>query len=501
MATFIGTSGPDILQGTGSGDTLTGGIGNDIFVYSRTGPSRNDVVTDFGATYYAATISGAQETPANASGATGTATAMLRRGGSAFQFAATVTGLDLGGQTATTTDDVAASHFHAGPPGVAGGVVFGYIGSPNNETGGDTVVNPAAGTVSGKWDAAEGNNTTLSAQLLNILSNRLYINFHTGPFPAGEIRGQMIAQDSGYDRIDLRGSSITDWAALQPLLSESGGSTLLSSTVGGQTYTMRLLNVPQSALTSLDFIFDGRGGATGYTTNQLATQFMNTHSGLAPNATQLGVLQNLSVSSQTTLTDSQTQAALVHMANNDTAVAVYAYNFFIGATPTQLGLSYLVNSSLNPNDLNDPYYTQFNLQNRAMNFAENLAMNGDGAARFQTTYGALTFDQSVDAAYSQIVGSSQAAAAGINVSAALADIKGRVAAFQQIAHDTQPAANQDLATKAAAIGYIMAEAIRADVGLYAHASDNFLLDLTDGSAAYGVNLVGVYEGSSTPLLA
>ena len=49
------------------------------------------------------------------------------------------------------------------------------------------------GTFSGKWDMAEGNNTTLTAQLPNILAGRSYINFHTTQFGGGEIRGNIVA--------------------------------------------------------------------------------------------------------------------------------------------------------------------------------------------------------------------------------------------------------------------------------------------------------------------
>jgi hypothetical protein len=60
----------------------------------------------------------------------------------------------------------------------------------------DVVVTPFAtgvgGTVSGKWDMNEGNATTLTAQLDNILSGRSYINFHTVQFAGGEIRGNIV---------------------------------------------------------------------------------------------------------------------------------------------------------------------------------------------------------------------------------------------------------------------------------------------------------------------
>jgi hypothetical protein len=45
-------------------------------------------------------------------------------------------------------------------------------------------------TLSGKWDALEGNGTTLAAQLANILTRHSYITFHTTQVGGGEIRGQ-----------------------------------------------------------------------------------------------------------------------------------------------------------------------------------------------------------------------------------------------------------------------------------------------------------------------
>ena len=52
------------------------------------------------------------------------------------------------------------------------------------------------GVFTGTWDAPEGNNTTLSAQLDNILTGRSYINFHTTQFGGGEIRGAIVPEPS-----------------------------------------------------------------------------------------------------------------------------------------------------------------------------------------------------------------------------------------------------------------------------------------------------------------
>jgi CHRD domain len=42
----------------------------------------------------------------------------------------------------------------------------------------------------------EGNNTTLSVQLNNILTGHSYINFHTNQFSTGEIRGTIVPEAS-----------------------------------------------------------------------------------------------------------------------------------------------------------------------------------------------------------------------------------------------------------------------------------------------------------------
>jgi hypothetical protein len=107
-----------------------------------------------------------------------------------------------GSQTAGTADNLIAAHIHAGAavaPGVNGGVVWGFFGAPFNDNNPNDSVNTpfgaglVGGTFSGKWDAPEGNGTTLPAQLDNIQNGRAYINFHTTQFSGGEIRGNFPA--------------------------------------------------------------------------------------------------------------------------------------------------------------------------------------------------------------------------------------------------------------------------------------------------------------------
>jgi glucose/arabinose dehydrogenase len=148
---------------------------------------------------FVARMDGAQETPPVSTASRGFATFFLNEDMTALTFTATVTGIDFTGtQTPDAQDDLVAAHIHAaGAPGTRAGVVWGFIGTPFNDTSPrDVVVTPFAdgvgGTVTAKWDMTEGNNTTLAAQLPNILAGLSYINFHTRRFPGGEVRGQIV---------------------------------------------------------------------------------------------------------------------------------------------------------------------------------------------------------------------------------------------------------------------------------------------------------------------
>ncbi|HMG74925.1 MAG TPA: TIGR03118 family protein [Pyrinomonadaceae bacterium] len=145
--------------------------------------------------------------PTGRPGSYGVATFSLNAAQDAMTFTATVNNIDFtGAQSANTNDNLAAAHVHAGPtvaPGVNGPVVWGFFGAPFNDTTPNDVVNTpfaagVGGTISGKWDAPEGNATTLAAQLSNILAGRAYINFHTTQFGGGEVRGNFPANTQAF---------------------------------------------------------------------------------------------------------------------------------------------------------------------------------------------------------------------------------------------------------------------------------------------------------------
>ena len=243
-----------------------------------------------------------------------------------------------------------------------------------------------------------------------------------------------------------------------------------------------------------------------YTYDQLVQAYTAVHDGVGPDAATQATFQIQAVQSANgQLTDAQLLSNIVNSADNSTALAVLAYQFFTGKSPTKAGLDYLVNSSVNAADLNDAYYAKFNLENRYINFAANLGVQGEGAASFAAKYGPLSFSDYVASIYQTIVGASYATAAGIDPAAAIASIiarKDAILATAQSAGMIPPNATAtqiDIAVKAATAGYLLGEAIKADVGLYAAAANNFMVAVVQGTATYNTDITLSYQPSvNTP---
>jgi hypothetical protein len=176
-------------------------------------------------------------------------------------------------------------------------------------------------------------------------------------------------------------------------------------------------------------------------------------------------------------------ADLIHAAEQTTSVATLAYEFFTGTIPTGPGVDYLVSpTGPNPANLNAAYYQHFNIENRYINFAVNLGVGGEGHTAFQNAYGGLTLWEAVHKAYATIFGATPS-----DDKAAAILTPDRIAYLASYGGDGETG----LGAKAALVGYLLAEAVKADVGVYAKANDAFLGDLADG-AAFGVDIVGVY---------
>ncbi len=149
----------------------------------------------------------------------GTARLQFNDAQTALTLSATITNIDVtGSQTSDINDNLTAAHIHAGPavaPGVNGPVVWGFFGAPFNDNNPNDQVffsnAGVGGTFTGKWDAPEGNGTTLAAQLSNLREGRAYLNFHTRQFGGGEIRGNFPAADSFRNSLvaGLNGATLT----------------------------------------------------------------------------------------------------------------------------------------------------------------------------------------------------------------------------------------------------------------------------------------------------
>jgi|SRR5579859_3264863 len=234
-----------------------------------------------------------------------------------------------------------------------------------------------------------------------------------------------------------------------------------------------------------------------FSVSQLNTFYSNANLGITPSAAESLLIQAFATEDASgSLTDAQTLSSVLTLSQDKTDVALLTYQFFTGASPTIAGLQFLVNGTTNPNDLGSAFFAQFNKENRYYNFAINLATGSSSAASFAATYGTLTFAQAVTAAYENIVGSAVVGAA--QAAAAEAAITALQPFFASIAASRAPLANQDIATKAIAIGYILEEAQKADVGAYARAVDQFLTQLaTTGTAPTG-NLLTLFPPSNVP---
>jgi Ca2+-binding RTX toxin-like protein len=185
------------------------------------------------------------------------------------------------------------------------------------------------------------------------------------------------------------------------------------------------------------------------------------------------------------LNASQALVEIVAKAGATTSVATLAYEFFTGKIPSQAGIDYLVSpTGPNSNNLNSAYYQSFNLENRYINFAVNLGRDGEGKAAFAAKYAALSLFDATREAYRTIFGA-------VPTDAKIHDlIDTRVIYFASYGGDGQ----NGIGTKAAMVGWLLAEAQKADLGVMVRANDAWLTDLADGSAPFAIDILDTGKG-------
>jgi hypothetical protein len=218
---------------------------------------------------------------------------------------------------------------------------------------------------------------------------------------------------------------------------------------------------------------------------------------------------NLALSSQISvalsngsMTQSQAIDAVVRFAAATSSVATMTYQYFTGATPSFSGLNYLVSpEGPNPNNLNSAYYQSFSLENRYINFAVNLGSGqGQGAGAFAQAHGSETLAQTLSSAYAVIFGTAPTADKVSGLLDAQVTPSGHtMSRADYFALYGGDGAN-GIGTKAAMVGWLLAEAVKADVGTYALSNDALLHEAatTNHNMPYGVDMIGHY---STPSMA
>lgn len=132
-------------------------------------------IGNVGGTTFTVQLAGDQETPPVTTTATATGVFVLSADQATLSFDVTAIGL---------SGPATSAHFHSAPIGVMGGVVFDVSGSIVGDAQTTTIV----GTTSlSEW--------SLDEAATALLSGNVYFNIHTADHAAGEIRGQLIADE------------------------------------------------------------------------------------------------------------------------------------------------------------------------------------------------------------------------------------------------------------------------------------------------------------------
>lgn len=126
-------------------------------------------------------LTGAQETPANASTALGTMDVSYSKETRVLNWSVTWSGL---------TGPVSLMHIHGvAPTGFAAGVVQNIITTSNGLATPNAALYGATGKFSGTLNV-DG----VAVKEQDLLNGMYYMNIHTATYPGGEIRGQIVFQ-------------------------------------------------------------------------------------------------------------------------------------------------------------------------------------------------------------------------------------------------------------------------------------------------------------------
>jgi hypothetical protein len=146
----------------------------------------------YGAGVFSAQLSGAQETPAVDSAATGSAVFFVGEDGNSLSYQLSVNNLT----------DAMAAHIHLGQPGEAGDIVAPlFMGGPVTLNG-----TLATGTITDRDLVGPLEGSTVKDLIREILNGNAYVNVHTMAHASGEIRGQIAISPTATLRAALSGA-------------------------------------------------------------------------------------------------------------------------------------------------------------------------------------------------------------------------------------------------------------------------------------------------------
>ncbi len=199
----------------------------------------------------------------------------------------------------------------------------------------------------------------------------------------------------------------------------------------------------------------------------------------------------------TSSTSSQTKPQVLSSAVPEVTEAAMVFQFVTGRVPSAQGMDYLVSpTGANPENLNSAHYQGLSFENKYIDLAVTLAQPGSGHVDFQAAYGSNTLLDATRQAYTAIFGTAPSDEKLHAILDQTVVMNGqavtRAEYFAAYAH--ADAGSQE--TKAAMIGWLLAEAEKAHVGPYAHAVDAMVAD----GVQFEVSLVGAPVASPDPAL-
>jgi CHRD domain-containing protein len=187
---------------------------------------------------YGGPLTGAQETPAVTTTATGQGTAVISADGSTITYILTYSGL---------SGTANAAHIHTGATGVAGGIILPLTVGPS----------PMTGTLTAANFTASGSVTTFAQAVAAIRAGTTYFNIHTTANPGGEIRGQILAAGDAYF------ADLTGFQQNPPLSTTATGKGIAVISADASTITYLLTYSGLSGLLNAAHIHVGAVGSNG----------------------------------------------------------------------------------------------------------------------------------------------------------------------------------------------------------------------------------------------